>query len=102
MGHPNIIETHCLTNNQGEKFLAEELLPIVLNDDWTSSGVQEAANLLYDISSALNYIHEELKLVHGDIKPDNIGNKDGRYILLDFGICRSIKSFRWIRPPPVA
>ncbi len=93
MGHPNIIETHCLTNAHGEKFLAEELLPVVLNDDWLSEGTQEAANLIYDISKALTYIHEELGLVHGDVKPDNIGSKDGSYILLDFGICRPVSQF---------
>jgi hypothetical protein len=94
MAHPNIIETHPLTNSKGEEFLAEERLPLVLNDDWTSGGVQEAANLLYDISKAMRYIHEVRKRVHGDIKPDNIGNKDGAYILLDFGICRQIEQSR--------
>jgi serine/threonine protein kinase len=93
MVHPNIIETHCLTNVVGEKFLAEELLPLVLNDDWMAGGIQEAANLLYDIGKALGYIHEELRLVHGDVKQDNIGSKDGHYILLDFGICRPIRNF---------
>ncbi len=93
MAHPNIIETHPLTNVRGEKFLAEERLPVVLKDAWSAGGVQEAANLIYDIAKALRYIHGELKLVHGDVKPDNIGNKDGAYILLDFGICRPIAQF---------
>jgi serine/threonine protein kinase len=64
----------------------------VLNDGWTSKGIEEAANLLRDIASALAFIQGK-QLVHGDVKPDNIGFEDGRYILLDFGICRSEEAF---------
>jgi len=92
MAHPNIIETHLLRNRKGEGFLVERRLPMVLNDSWSSHGVQEAANLLRDIASALAYLQEK-QLVHGDIKPDNIGFEDGNYILLDFGICRPIGKF---------
>ncbi len=91
--HRNIIETHCLTNNKGEPFLVEERLPVLLSDSWRSKGIQEASNLLGDIASALNYLHVNLDLVHGDIKPDNIGKKGEDYILLDFGICRKSKDF---------
>jgi serine/threonine protein kinase len=93
MGHPNIIETHYLTNRRGEGFLVEERLPVVLADDRTPGGVHEAANLLYDLAKALNYLHRELGLVHGDVKPGNIGKKGDDYILLDFGICRPAASF---------
>ena len=93
MAHPNIIETHLLQNKKGEHFLLERRLPLVLNDEWRSNGVQEAANLLRDISSALAFLLEQ-GLVHGDIKPDNIGFENGRYILLDFGICRPQAAFQ--------
>ena len=92
MGHPNIIETHTLQNAQGETFLVERKLPEVLSDRWHSHGNTEAANLLRDIASALSFLRER-KLVHGDVKPDNIGLEDGAYILLDFGICRSDDEF---------
>lgn len=88
MRHPNVIATLPLTNSRGDKFLVEEELPEVLKDEWRAHGLQEAANLLHDIARALAYLHGELRLVHGDIKPDNIGWKSGAYILLDFGICR--------------
>lgn len=91
--HPNIIETHFLTNTEGEPFLVEERLPHLLNDEWRSSGVHEAANLLRDIADALNYLHGRLDLVHGDVKPDNIGQRGEDYILLDFGICRPATAF---------
>ena len=88
MRHRNIIETFYFQNSRGEHFFVEEYLPVVLNDKWDSQGIKEAANLLYDIGNALKILHEELHLVHGDVKPDNIGKKDDDYILLDFGICR--------------
>ncbi|AWM39139.1 hypothetical protein C1280_20555 [Gemmata obscuriglobus] len=93
MRHPNIIATHPLQNVKGDKFLVEEKLPFALNDAWRANGTHEAANLLYDIAQAIAYLHGELALVHGDIKPDNIGQKDGSYILLDFGICRTSCDF---------
>lgn len=92
MSHPNIIETHILQNSKGEFFLVERRLPLVLYDEWRSNGVQEAANLLRDMASALSFLSEQ-QLVHGDIKPDNIGYESNRYILLDFGICRSQGEF---------
>jgi serine/threonine protein kinase len=92
MSHPNIIETHLLKNDKGEPFLAERRLPLVLSDDWSSHGIQEAANLLRDIASALAFLHEK-GLIHGDVKPDNIGCENNLYILLDFGICRPEDAF---------
>jgi serine/threonine protein kinase len=92
MEHPNIIETHLLYNEVGEPFLVERRLGMVLNDEWSSRGLHEAANLLYDISSALAFLHDK-QLIHGDIKPDNIGFEHDNYILLDFGICRPVGEF---------
>jgi serine/threonine protein kinase len=92
MEHPNIIETHFLKNSKNETFLVERRLPEVLSDNWRAQGVEEAANLLRDIASALAFLQQK-QFVHGDIKPDNIGFEDGRYILLDFGICRSEEEF---------
>jgi serine/threonine protein kinase len=92
MKHPNIMETHQLRNAKGEVFLVERRLPDVLFDAWAPKGNQEPANLLYNIADALAFLHER-QLVHGDVKPDNIGRDGGAYILLDFGICRPIKEF---------
>lgn len=92
LSHPNIIETHPLRNANGELFFAESRLAEVLHDGWEAQGIQDTANLLYDIASALKYLHDH-KRVHGDVKPDNIGKDAGEYILLDFGICRSTEEF---------
>lgn len=92
LSHHNIIETYRLQNSKGELFLVEHLLPEVLSDSWRAQGVQEAANLLHDVGAAIKYLHENGR-AHGDIKPDNIGRRDGDFILLDFGICRPIDAF---------
>jgi serine/threonine protein kinase len=92
LAHANIIETHRLRNRHGEVFLVEQKLDDVLDDGKRSRGILEAANLLYDIAKAVMYLHDN-NLVHGDIKPDNIGRKGARYILLDFGICRPANEY---------
>jgi serine/threonine protein kinase len=92
LAHANIIETHRLRNLNGEVFLVEQKLDDVLDDRKRSRGILEAANLLHDIAKAVMYLHDN-NLVHGDIKPDNIGRKGDRYILLDFGICRPANEY---------
>jgi serine/threonine protein kinase len=92
LSHPNIIETHFLRNGKGEVFLVEERLGVVLSDSWTAGGVHEASNLLVHIARALKHLHDN-SLVHGDVKPDNIGKSGESYILLDFGICRPTNDF---------
>jgi serine/threonine protein kinase len=87
MVHPNIIETHLLRNTKGQEFLVERKLPTILGDHWRASGLEEASNLFRDLLEALVFLRRE-ELVHGDIKPDNIGKEESRFILLDFGICR--------------
>src|SRR5262249_16726469 len=44
----------------------------------------------WDIVNALHYLHTDLQLAHGDVKPGNIGRRGRDYLLLDFGICRPI------------
>jgi serine/threonine protein kinase len=92
MVHPNIIETHFLRNSKGERFLVERRLDTVLDDEWDAQGIYEASNLLFDITKALKFLNDH-RLVHGDVKPDNIGKRVGSYVLLDFGICRDRQDF---------
>lgn len=42
----------------------------------------------FQLLSALNYLHETRRVIHQDIKPDNIlVNQDGDIKLCDFGLC---------------
>ena len=91
--HANIIETHFLKNTLGETYLVEERLSDVFTDYSVIHDTSVLANVLYDMAKALKYLHVDLKLVHGDIKPDNIGRRGRDYVLLDFGICRPVGEF---------
>lgn len=93
MTHPNIIETFTLDNeaDSPQTFLVERRLD-VMNDRRRLSGLAERARLLVDIARALAFLDHQ-GLVHGDVKPDNIGLRDGRFVLLDFGICRPAAEF---------
>ena len=84
--HPNIIETHLIHNEHGEPFLIEkEIYP--LHDKIRLDGADTAVSLVRDISSALIFLQKKT-YVHGDIKPDNLGIDGGKFILMDFGVCR--------------
>ena len=100
MRHPNIIETYWLANQarRPERFLVERRLRPLRNSQRVS-GESEAARLFVDLMRALTFL-EDQGLVHGDVKPDNIAYSDGRYVLLDFGICRPAPDFE--RPEATA
>lgn len=99
MDHKNIIKTFILKNSRGDPFLVERYLPTVLSDSWRAAGIDEAANLLYDLATALSYLHDSLKGVHGDVKPDNIAKDGKEFVLLDFGVYRTISKFRALSSP---
>ncbi len=68
-------------------FIRMELLNQV---DFQSMGEQEIIRLGIDLCTALEVCREK-KIVHRDIKPDNILiNSDGHYKLGDFGVARSL------------
>jgi serine/threonine protein kinase len=91
MEHPNIIDTHYFSNEDGDEFLAERFIE-TQSESWRSHGAFEATNLLHDLAAALQFVHQR-GLIHGDVKPDNTGYDQGRYLLLDFGVCREAEAF---------
>ena len=66
--------------------LAEKSLRGYLNELGRQLPVDDAVSVLVDIAGALVAI--EGRVVHRDIKPDNILLLDGRWCLADFGIAR--------------
>lgn len=89
-----IVTTHHHRNDLGEEFLVESLIE-PLHDEWRASGIEEAANLLAHVGHAVSYLHRAPRLlVHGDVKPDNIGKEDDKFKLLDFGVCRPEHEFK--------
>jgi serine/threonine protein kinase len=93
MMHPNIIQTYRLENPlaKDKPFLAERRIH-PRDDQWRSRGLVEAARLLSDLARALAFLADR-QLVHNDLKPDNVGYNDGRYLLLDFGVARKAAKF---------
>ena len=99
MLHPNIIQTYRLENpvDVDRPFLAERRIH-PLDEDWQPGGLAEAGLVLTDLARALAFLAEQ-NLVHGDIKPDNIGYDRGSYLLLDFGVARKREAFAELPEP---
>jgi serine/threonine protein kinase len=99
MLHPNIIQTYRLENpvEPDRPFLAERRIH-PLGEQWDPAGIGEAALVLTDIARALAFLAEQ-NLVHGDIKPDNLGYDKGSYLLLDFGVARTQEAFEELPGP---
>jgi serine/threonine protein kinase len=97
MEHPNIIDTHYFSNESGDEFLAERFIE-TQDESWRAKGAFEATNLLHDLAAALQFVHQR-GLIHGDVKPDNTGYEQGRYLLLDFGVCREAEAFAQSNSP---
>jgi serine/threonine protein kinase len=47
----------------------------------------QSVALILEVAEALSHAHKE-GVVHRDVKPENILNLDGRWVLADFGLCR--------------
>ncbi len=91
--HKHVMKTYRETNMRGERFNVEDYMSGILSDHSRVGGLDEAANLLFHLLDALDCLHNQHHLVHGDIKPDNIGKIEDNYVLLDFGICRPAAEF---------
>ena len=46
---------------------------------------EEALRIVFDIAQGLKFMHVDLKIIHGDIKPANILLHEGKYKISDFG-----------------
>jgi serine/threonine protein kinase len=93
--HPNIPKLLAHFEENGEFFLAQELI-----EGWTlaeefSSGKcyteREAIDLLRQILETLAFVHSQ-NVIHRDIKPSNLIRRavDGRIFLIDFGAVKQV------------
>ncbi|KAI9796306.1 MAG: bifunctional endoribonuclease/protein kinase ire1 [Piccolia ochrophora] len=110
--HPNVIRYFCRQQSSGFLYIALELCPASLQDvvekPWGFKALAQASlrdlpNVLYQIASGVRYLHS-LKIVHRDIKPQNIlvaypkvSKTDPdivlppRVLISDFGLCKKLE-----------
>ncbi len=91
--HENIIRIHDYGEEQGRPFIVMEfLVGEDLRHAIRNAHTGDLANKLRiarDVARALEYVHSK-KIVHRDIKPDNIHlDANGKVKLMDFGIARA-------------
>ncbi len=89
LDHPNIVNCYECGKSTGYWIAMEPLDYTIF--DCVNVGKKNGRNfslldVFCDIADALNYLHNEKGLIHGDIAPDNIMIKDGRARLIDFGM----------------
>lgn len=95
LNHPNIVKTYEAGESDGRHYIVLEIihgqtLSEYLGEIDGPMAVEEAIEMLRQISVALNYAHQR-GFVHRDIKPSNIMlSNDGRVLLTDFGIAKQM------------
>jgi serine/threonine protein kinase/alpha-tubulin suppressor-like RCC1 family protein len=94
--HPNIVPVRAVLHlgDAGIAIVMAHLAGRTLKQEIKASGrltPARAEHVLRDIASALNAAHA-MGIVHRDVKPENIFiDHDGRAVLADFGLARSMK-----------
>jgi serine/threonine protein kinase len=93
LNHPNIIRAYKVGFEDGRLFFAMEYVEGEnLNDILKADGAIEPSRVLeiaIDVAQALGYAWETSRLIHRDIKPDNIMiSADGIAKVMDLGLSR--------------
>ncbi len=91
LNHPNIVQAYAVGEENGVYFFAMEYVDgKTMKEELAEQKKIKpdiAAKIIIDIAGALDYAWTENKIVHHDIKPDNIMlNKNGRAKLADLGL----------------
>ncbi|HZZ80288.1 MAG TPA: serine/threonine-protein kinase [Gemmataceae bacterium] len=92
LDHPNIVKSFAYDHTDGFHYVAMEYVSGQSMQKWMSQlgriPVGDAVRVVLDCARALEYAHT-LKLVHRDIKPDNIlVHKTGAVKLADLGMVK--------------
>lgn len=91
--HPGIVVVHEIAEQDGELFLAMELVEGMTLADRLSAGAlpeRQAASMLRELADAVSHAHEA-GVVHRDLKPSNVfldSRRGGAPRLGDFGLAR--------------
>jgi serine/threonine protein kinase len=95
LNHPNLVQVHDVLQVEGRHLLVMELMSSTAIDLLRGDGPMaeaQALQVLRDMTKALGYA-ESQRLVHRDVKPDNIlVNEEGVFKLADLGIAASLSA----------
>lgn len=91
--HPNIVRvTDCFDENGTFYYVMDYIDGENLNDYIKKTYIdkEEAVNIIKDVAKALLYMHNEMHMLHLDLKPGNIMRRkgDGHIFLIDFGLSK--------------
>lgn len=93
LNHPHIVQAYAVGEDDGVFYFAMEMvdgraMKQVMQENGIIS-IKKAVNIISEIVDALDYAWKEQKLIHRDIKPDNIMlTTKGRAKLADLGLAR--------------
>ena len=97
LSHNNIIRLHDLHTDGHEKFLVMEyvegktLESLLAEREDDRYSLEELLPIAEQVAAGLDYAHNR-RVLHRDLKPANIMvDKNGRVVLLDFGIARQLR-----------
>lgn len=95
LNHPNLVQVHDVCEIEGQYLLIMELMKGSAADLLKAQGPMPeptVMRLLLDVARALQYA-ESQRLVHRDIKPDNIlVNEEGVFKVADLGIAMQVSA----------
>lgn len=93
LNHPHIVQAYAVGEDEGLYYFAMENIDGTtmkqILDKKKIIPVDEAVQIIQQIAEALDYAWAEQRLIHRDIKPDNIMlTKNGKAKLADLGLAR--------------
>lgn len=92
LSHPNIVTVHDFVEYEGLAYLVMEFVDGPTLANLLARGPlapEQVRRLLGQVASALAVAHDA-GIIHRDIKGSNVLVADGRALLMDFGIARSV------------
>jgi hypothetical protein len=87
--HTHILPCSRATNELDELFLVEPLLTELVAPG-QNLDPDKLCGIFLAICDAVNYLHSKPRILHCDIKHDNIGIHNGLTVLLDLGLARRL------------